>query len=552
MASSNGSVTGVDGTATLTYTVWVTNTGTSPAYSVLITDMIPAGISATSQLGGDSRGGPVVGLAPMTWAVNAISNVASTNVVYLTYTAQITQPLSNQALTNTVIASYWSLTDTTPSARPYGPITATRTITTANVSISKTSSPPQLRVGDVVTYRVALTVPAGTVGLGGSSLLSDTLPQGVEYITDSETLEWIPLAVPVASTGRTVNNGGSQQVITWTFGTPITSEQAAPTVVTLTLQAQVTGMRIDNGSSVFLPSSGLYTATNSAALWQRGLLAGSGSASNQIIQPSLAIAKSSAPAPGSYVGAGDRITYTLLITDSGYGPAYDTVISDALPAGLTYLSSSISSTTPVTIAFDVAPAAGATGVIVWQVNQLFGKAWIAGSASGVATMTVVAQVTDTIGANLTLTNTAAIPYYDSEPGPGVTTTLGTIQRTYADGSSSVALRTVNAGISKAVTFTPPPTATLGAIVTYTLFVPAQPVTDTLNGVMVTDTLPASLGILGVEVAGGTGGSAGASGQVVTATFATIPVGTQGYVTVTALLASALGASAGNTSPTRPR
>jgi hypothetical protein len=44
-------------------------------------------------------------------------------------------------------------------------------------------------------------------------------------------------------------------------------------------------------------------------------------------------------------------------------------------------------------------------VLTWRVNELWGTDW----GGGVAVITVVAQVTDNVGANLILTNTAAIP-----------------------------------------------------------------------------------------------------------------------------------------------
>ncbi len=48
--------------------------------------------------------------------------------------------------------------------------------------------------------------------------------------------------------------------------------------------------------------------------------------------------------------AGNRLTYTLLITNAGPGVSYNTVVSDSLPAGVSYVSASPapSSTSPIT------------------------------------------------------------------------------------------------------------------------------------------------------------------------------------------------------------
>ena len=121
----------------------------------------------------------------------------------LTYTARITQALSNATLTNTVDLLYHSLTDTIPGVRPYTD-TDRAVVETAPPSLHKATDPITLRVGDVTTYTLVFTVPAGTVGMGGDSYLEDTLPAGLWYITATETLTWTPSAVePITFTDRT-------------------------------------------------------------------------------------------------------------------------------------------------------------------------------------------------------------------------------------------------------------------------------------------------------------------------------------------------------------
>ncbi|MGQ9718135.1 MAG: isopeptide-forming domain-containing fimbrial protein, partial [Anaerolineae bacterium] len=220
------------------------------------------------------------------------------------------------------------------------------------------------------------------------------------------------------------------------------------------------------------------------------------------------------------------------------GPAYDWVVSDTLPAGLFYVTSTITSTAPPTVAFTAEPAVGATGVLTWRVNELWGRYWNS-DQPGVAIITVVAQVTDTIGANLLLTNTAAIPYYDSQPGDGPGP-YAPDEREYTDGSDSVWHQTVDAAVLKTVT---PPTATLGDVVTYVIVVPATPITATLYNVTVTDGLDARLQLH--TVADGPDGTVTAAGNAFTVTYPSIPHGQQRYITVTAVLSDPLGAVAGD-------
>ena len=174
--ASTAITTDLDGEALLTYTLRLENTGNSPAYSLHITDAVPSGISVTALYGGDDRSTPIVGPGTLTWTVDYLSNTVGANVRELTYTARITQALSDDTLTNTVDLLYHSLTETIPGVRPYTD-TDRAVVTTAPPSVVKATAPITLRVGDVTTYTLVFTVPAGTVGMGGDSYLEDTLPR---------------------------------------------------------------------------------------------------------------------------------------------------------------------------------------------------------------------------------------------------------------------------------------------------------------------------------------------------------------------------------------
>ncbi|MFN8597498.1 MAG: hypothetical protein U0559_15115, partial [Anaerolineae bacterium] len=534
VATSTGVTTNLDGNALITYTLRLTNSGTSPAYSIRLTDAIPSGISVTAQYGGDASSGPIIGANDLTWLINSIGT-APDNVIALTYTARLSQALAASNLINVATGTYWSLTETVPQARSYGPLTDSRSLSTADASVYKSSTPTTLRVGDVTTYSLVFTVPAGLLGMGsGNSTLIDTLPTGLQFITDTETLTWSPSEVTVITTSRAINNSGANQLVTWYFDA-ITSTLDQLTVVTLTLQAQATGQQINTGASVFNPSSAVYTPINNVSLWQRGSFVGSSTAQNRVIQPVLSIAKSVTPAANSYVGSNQSLTYTLAVANSSNGPAYDIVVSDVLPSGVIFDSSLIDNSN-----FDQQPTLGATGTITWQVTTLDGTDV---TASPRFTITVYAHVDPNIAANLTLNNSAFLTYYDSEPGLGVTTALGTIQRTYSDGSSSAAVRTVNGGIAKTVTFSPPPTATLGTLVTYTLSAPQTPLNVTLYNVQITDTINPSMTIVSVDAIG-VGSLVTQTSQSITTTFTSVPSYTQAFVTITARIDNALNARSG--------
>ncbi len=537
--SSTGLTTGLDGLAYLTYTIRLTNTGSSPAYSVSITDALPAGINVTALFGGDGQSPPAAGPAVITWFVGAIGNVAPDNVVVLTYTARISQALLGSLLTNAVSVRYHSLTDTIPGVRPY--ITTTMaTVRTGAPSIAKFAQPYEIRIGDLITYQVVFTIPAGTAW-GGSpgDVLADVLPQGVWYITNTETLTHAPSMVNVTVTQR-ISNTTEQpghQAIRWFFA-PITSPQDMPTVVTLTFRAQAVGLRIDTLAPVWITQTERFWPANYTQLeysWPNHV---SATVANMLIQPRLTIDKHSVPPPGSFVGAGDFITYTLTITNDGYGPAYNVVFADHLPAGLTLVTATVETNAPPTATLLAQPPAGATGLLTWHLSAFWGRQWN-GDQPATALITVVARVTDTIGANLTLHNVALALYYDSQPddGPGP---YAPDERAYSDGTDSVIHQTSNGALLKSVM---PATATLGSLVTYTLSVPATPITATLYAVTITDQLHPYLQLH--AVINGPDGTVVVAGNAFTVTYPAVPAGEQRWITVTAVLSSPLGAVAGN-------
>ena len=178
------------------------------------------------------------------------------------------------------------------------------------------------------------------------------------------------------------------------------------------------------------------------------------------------------------------------------------MVTDTIPAGtslLTYTFASDDSATVTTT--QPAPIPGATGDLVWGFNQLAPTAPFTSLEHTAITMTVVLTVSDDITANTVLPNQASLSY----DGWISSTQPTTITRDYSGGSHSAAVRTVDGGIRKLEQFDPPPTATLGSLVTYTLIVPASPISATLYDVVVTDTIDSRLYIEDVTTGGGTGG-----------------------------------------------
>jgi len=596
VASSTGSTSGLDGTALLTYTIRLTNTGTSPAYDVVITDAIPSGISVTALYGGDWRSAPVQGPGILTWTVSVMSRTlpGANNPLVLTYTARISGAVASGNhiyetiyLKNTVSAIYSSLPGDLPpdQERDYGPVTDEVSVSTAKADTDKDVSPfsddtNNLRIGDIVTYTIVNEVPPGLIipWPYQYDALPDTNVGGVRYVTGTFAVTTnLPFAgssltdtltSPFASAtdagdrgvdglSATVNpNVGpfvsqiDRQAIEWWLQTLNNARHNTTGLVTITFQAQIVGVNLDGTTEVWSDQSdserlynfeqlnwnaedvGVYTTTTTVH-------DDTSSCYSYVSQPNLAIDKDSNPAPRSYIGKGDLITYTLTITNDGHAPAYDIVVSDTLPPPdlTTYITSTIGSATPSTIAFDYEPPVGSTDVITWRVNELWGS----DLGGGTAVITVVVRVTDTIGADVEVLNTVEIPYYDSQPGdgPGPHTPD---ERVYTDGSDSVWLRTVRPYGKKFDVIT----TTIGDEVIFRVEGPW--ITATIYNVVATDTVDSRLLVNDCLAIGDglTPIECGRVGQMVTGTWGSIPPfsGENSTLFITTTLQDQISATAG--------
>jgi len=233
---------------------------------------------------------------------------------------------------------------------------------------------------------------------------------------------------------------------------------------------------------------------------------------------------------GCTVAAGDLITYTLTISNQGQATGDELVITDVIPTGTslyTYTFSKSDGGSAVTTA--PSPLPGATGNLVWTVNQLAAISPFVTNNHSAITLTVVLSVTPDIPAASLLTNQVLLTY-DSQVGTG----RAGVQRTYSGGSHSATVQTVSPpGILKARS---PLTATIGQYVFYTLTVPSTPITAALHTITVTDQLPANLALVGAPaITGGVGGTDLSAGDVMTVTFTRIEASAQATIAYTGVV-----------------
>ena len=421
----------------ITYTLQARNAGPDSAAGVSVSDPIPVGTTfVSSSTATGSLSNPIVGTnGTITWTVGTLANGASA-------TATITVLVSNTAALGT-ITNTATETQTTNNLTGTQTASATNTVVAAaNVSITKIANPSTNTAhGTQITYTIGLSNVGPDAASGVS--VSDPLPAGTTFVSSS------------SATGSLSNpTVGTNGTVTWTVGALANGATATATI------------------TVLVSDSAAGTITNTATETQTTADptgAQSASASNTVVgAASVSISKTVSNATP---GDGSDDAYTLKLTNVGPDAAAGVAVSDGLPAGLAYVSS-----TTTTGTIGEALVAGVQ-TVTWTVGSL------ANGASATATITV--QVNANSG---TITNTATETQTTANPS-------GTTSASVNINPFPVA----NVSVLKTVSNSTPNDGTND---TYTLKVTnAGP--DSAAGVSVTDALPAGLSYVSSATTTGT-------------------------------------------------
>ncbi|MFQ6099686.1 MAG: right-handed parallel beta-helix repeat-containing protein [Anaerolineae bacterium] len=401
--------------------------------------------------------------------------------VYITYTARITPYLTSGTLLTHVagISDPISIFGTQP---------ITVSVATLEATLGK-SAVLTASLGQVVTYTVAFTVPAGHVA--HEPTVVDALPR---LVTGGGISTTPALTYVVGSGSPPPTALSADGTLTWTLST-VTATCDAAEVVTVTFAARVRGLA-DNGDGDLLTNTVTLSYTESSPTGPAHVLVRSHTAT--LVEPQPAIVKT-LPFTTN-LGSGDLVTVTIVVSNTGTGVLYDLVVTDTLPAALDFRSA-----TPTYVRNGAA--------ITWTLGSL--------GVDQQRLYTITARVTETVGAGVPLTNTARV---EGTSQPGVVDE----ERAYSDG----ALATATTGypdllVSKSGPPVRSPLQTIAYTVAYTNVGVVR-----AEGVWITDTLPISL--TGVVSATSAGAAVEHVGQVVTWTL-TAPVsrGVSGRIWITA-------------------
>ncbi|MCY4367501.1 MAG: hypothetical protein OXE17_14950 [Chloroflexi bacterium] len=179
--------------------------------------------------------------------------------------------------------------------------------------------PPSLGLRKTAEYSVSVTNSGDTTATNVT--LTDDLPEGLTF---------------VSSTPEAASASGS--TVTWSLGDIPPGESVA---VTMVLSANDVGEQINTATAVSVEG-----------------ISGQDTLLTSVIPGSLQLAKS---APAETV-SGDDVTYEITVTNDGAGALTNIVLSDTLPLGLTYVSSSPEA------------SVGADGTVSWLIESLDSEA----------------------------------------------------------------------------------------------------------------------------------------------------------------------------------
>ncbi|MPU17256.1 DUF11 domain-containing protein, partial [Acinetobacter baumannii] len=210
---------------TITYTTILTNSGNTNATNITFTDLIPDGttfITDSVTIDGITQ----IGLNPNTGIT--IGLIAPNSSISIAFQVTATSTPAQNPIANSATASYTFIAD--PNApivsRTVTSNTVFTTINTATILSLKQVDKSFSRIGDTLTYTVALT------NNGNSSaqnvIFTDTVPSGTAFIADTFSINGI------LQSGANPVNGVNIGTIT------------AGTTVTISFQVTVTSLPTEN------------------------------------------------------------------------------------------------------------------------------------------------------------------------------------------------------------------------------------------------------------------------------------------------------------------
>jgi uncharacterized repeat protein (TIGR01451 family) len=296
----------------ITYTVTLTNSGPSNAANVSLTDAVPANTTFVSET---QTAGPTFscstpapgGTGTITCTIGSMPLTSAT----FSITVHINAGASGATITNTANVSS-TTTDPNPSGNT--PTVNTTVTRSADVAVLKTA-PSAAIAGTTMTYNI--TVTNNGPSDAASVTMADTLPPNTTFVSETQ-----PTGPAFICSNPSVGGTGtvSCSIAALTAGTTAT--------FTITVQIAL--------AAPIGPSSNTATVTSTSDPNSGN---DSSTAVTQIAAALADLSITKAPTTAPPYGTGMPVTYTIVVTNSGPNPATSVTVTDVLPAGTTFQSS---------------------------------------------------------------------------------------------------------------------------------------------------------------------------------------------------------------------
>jgi uncharacterized repeat protein (TIGR01451 family) len=280
----------------LTYTITVSNAGPGDAQNVEVVDTLPAGTTYVSDTDSCIE-------APAGTLTCSLGTIAAGGSTSFDITVEVDPSLAGgTVLTNSATVS---ATTTDPNAANDTATENTTVNAEADLSITKSDSPDPVVAGNDVTYTI--TVSNSGPSDAENVQVVDTLPAGTTFVSDTDSCVEAPAGTLTCSLGA-IATGGSTS-----FDITVAVDPSVADGAVLTNSSTLSTTTTD-------PNAANDTATENTTV---------------NAEADLSITKSDSPDP---VVAGDNVTYTISVSNSGPSDAQNVQVVDTLPAGTTFVS----------------------------------------------------------------------------------------------------------------------------------------------------------------------------------------------------------------------
>ena len=273
------------------YTITVSNRGTISATNLVVSDLLPSGLTYISGL-------PSTGLwISPSWAINNLPAGDSESLVFV---AKVDNGTAGQTLTNTISNTQ----DQLDTNQTLDDLEETIIVSSSDLRTIKTVNNSVPLVGDIIIYTITVTNNGLSDATGVS--LTDNLPFGLTYVSDDSAGDFNQF-----SGIWNIGNLGNQDVVSLNITASIDASSAGKTI----------------------------TNTTSAAIADQADPSTSGDQLDAVIfvdnKTDIVLSK---VANSLTPNEGDTIIYKIQVTNNSVITATNLIVQDILPAGLTYIS----------------------------------------------------------------------------------------------------------------------------------------------------------------------------------------------------------------------